>query len=109
MDIEHIISTGNSEQSIVTDIRMMITEARQRVAVTANSAITLLYWNIGERINREVLGGLRADYGKRIVENIAIQLQHEFGGREFSVRNLRRMMQFAQSLPDIQIVSTLST
>lgn len=33
----------------------------------------------------------------------------EYGGREFSTRNLRRMMQFAQSMPNPQIVTTLST
>lgn len=31
------------------------------------------------------------------------------GGREFSARNLRRMMQFAQLMPDLQIVSPLAT
>ena len=87
----------------------MISEARQRVAVSANATITLLYWHIGERINREVLDNQRAEYGKRVIENVARQLQLEYGGREFSARNLRRMMQFAQLIPDLQIVSTLST
>ena len=87
----------------------MISEARQRVAVSANATITLLYWHIGERINREVLDNQRAEYGKRVIENVARQLQLEYGGREFSARNLRRMMQFAQLMPDLQIVSTLST
>ncbi len=87
----------------------MISEARQRVAVSANATITLLYWHIGERINREVLDNQRAEYGKRVIENVARQLQLEYDGREFSARNLRRMMQFAQLMPDLQIVSTLST
>lgn len=107
--MEQIVQHNNSEQSIVSDIRTMIADARQHVAVSANATITLLYWNIGERINRDVLGYQRAEYGQRIVENVARQLQLEFGGREFSTRNLRRMMQFAQALPDQQIVSTLST
>jgi predicted nuclease of restriction endonuclease-like (RecB) superfamily len=87
----------------------MISEARQRVAVSANATITLLYWHIGERINREVLDNQRAEYGKRVIENVARQLQLEYGGREFSARNLRRMMQFAQLMPDLQIVSPLAT
>lgn len=87
----------------------MISEARQRVAVSANATITLLYWHIGERINREVLDNQRAEYGKRVIENVARQLQLEYDSREFSARNLRRMMQFAQLMPDLQIVSTLST
>ena len=47
----------------------MIADARKRVAVSANAAITLLYWHIGERINREVLGNQRAEYGKKIIGN----------------------------------------
>ncbi len=104
-----IIHNNNSEQSFVADIRKMIAEARNRVAVSANATITLLYWHIGERINREILDNQRAVYGKRVVENVARQLQMEYGGREFSTRSLRRMMQFAQLMPDLQIVSTLST
>ncbi len=93
----------------MTDIRTMISDARQHMAVSANATITMLYWHIGERINREVLDYRRAGYGKRVIENLARQLQLEFGGREFSTRNLRRMMQFAQLMPDLQIVSPLAT
>lgn len=102
-------SKNNTGQEIMADLRKMIAEARQHVAVVANASITVLYWHIGERINCEVLQNQRAEYGKHVVENVSKQLKEEFGGREFSVRNLRRMMQFAQLMPDLQIVSTLST
>lgn len=107
--MEQVILSNSNELIIVADIRAMIADARQRVAVSANATITLLYWHIGERINREVLDNQRADYGKRIVERVAKHLQLELGGREFSVRNLRRMMQFAQLMPDLQIVTPLAT
>lgn len=107
--MEQTIIHKNNNQGVVDDIRVMISEARQRVAVSANATITLLYWHIGERINREVLDNQRAEYGKRVIENVACQLQLEYGGREFSARNLRRMMQFAQLMPDLQIVSPLAT
>lgn len=99
----------NNEQVIISDLRLLIDEARQHMAISANSTITLLYWHIGERINRDVLEYKRAKYGKSIIENVSRQLQLEYGGREFSTRNLRRMMQFSQSIPDLKIVSTLST
>ncbi len=79
------------------------------MAVVANSETTLLYWHIGARINKEVLNNQRADYGKQIIATLSQQLQSEYGGKGFDERNLRRMMQFAQLFPDIQIVSTLST
>lgn len=107
--MEQVILSNSNELIIVADIRAMIADARQRVAVSANATITLLYWHIGERINREVLDNQRADYGKRIVERVAKHLQLELGGREFSARNLRRMMQFAQLMPDLQIVTPLAT
>lgn len=99
----------SSEATLVAEIKTLINSARQEVAIYANSEITLLYWHIGHRINSEILSNERAEYGKRIVARIAEQLQYEYGGSEFTARNLRRMMQFAKAMPDIEIVSTLST
>ena len=103
---EHII--GQSE-NLITDIRQLIRETRQQLASFASMSVTTLYWHIGERINREILGNQRAEYGKKIVSTLSTQLQNEYGGQEYSERNLRRMMQFATLFPDINIVSTLST
>jgi predicted nuclease of restriction endonuclease-like (RecB) superfamily len=77
------------------------------VAATANYALTTMYWHIGERINREILGNERAEYGKQIVSQVATQLQTEYGKKGFELRNIWRMMQFAQTFPDFQIVSPL--
>jgi acetyltransferase len=93
----------------VPRIRRIIDSARQRVAVTANAELTMMYWHIGERINREVLGNQRAEYGKRIVSMVATQLQNQYGTKGFEIRNIRRMMQFAQKIPKEQIVSQLAT
>lgn len=95
----------NSENKILEDIRSLIEQTRQKVAATVNAGMTLMYWHIGERINREVLGGERAAYGKQIVATLSRQLTKEYGGSQFSLRNLRRMMQFSQAFPDIQIVT----
>ena len=103
------IENINQDVNLVADIKQLITNARLKVATVANAGITMLYWHIGERINREVLGNQRAEYGKRIVSTVSAQLQQEYGGQEFSTRNLRRMMQFADYFPDPQIVSPLAT
>ena len=94
-------------QSLMQDLRKIIEQARSHVAATANYALTTMYWHIGERINREVLGNQRAEYGKQIVSQVARQLQEEFGSKGFEERTIRRMMQFAQVFPDFQIVSPL--
>ena len=102
-----IIVPQTVTQSLIQDLRQIIEQARRRVAATANYELTMMYWHIGERINREVLGNQRAEYGKRIVASVSRQLREEYGAKGFEERTIRRMMQFAQMFPDIQIVSPL--
>ena len=85
-DIEknkQIVSPSVS-QSLIQDLRQIINQARGHVAATANYAQTMMYWHIGERINREVLGNQRAEYGKQIVATVARQLQEERQSRHQS-------------------------
>ena len=60
---------------LVEDLRQIINQSRGRVAANVNAELTLMYWHIGERINREVLGNERAEYGKQIVAIVSQQLQ----------------------------------
>jgi predicted nuclease of restriction endonuclease-like (RecB) superfamily len=92
---------------LLGDIRRLIETGRAELATTVNSALTLLYWRIGQRIRTEVLKGERADYGERIVSTLAAQLEADYG-RGFSAKNLRHMLRFAEAYPDREIVSTLS-
>lgn len=99
----------NTEDSlqIWTEIRALIINVRQNIAVAVNAELTLLYWQIGEKLTKEVLQNERAAYGKTVVKNIANQLTQEFG-QGFSEKVLRHCVQFAVVLPDFEIVSTLS-
>lgn len=72
-----IVSTVVAE-SLMQDLRQIIEQARGQVAATANYELTMMYWHIGERINREVLGNQRAEYGKQIVATMSRQLQEEY-------------------------------
>ncbi len=67
----------------------------------------MLFWHIGNRINKEILQNKRADYGKQIVATLSTQLEERYG-RNFELGNLRRMLQFAEQFPDIQIVVPLA-
>ena len=96
-------------QSLINDLRQIIDQARGHVAATANYALTTMYWHIGERINRDVLGNERAEYGKQIVSAVSTQLQAEYGRKGFEPRSIWRMMQFAQYFPDFKTVSAVST
>lgn len=69
--------------------------------------MTLIFWNIGYKINTHILDNQRAAYGKQIVSTLSTQLVEKFG-KSFVERNLRRMMQFADLFPDFQLVVPLS-
>ncbi|MDX7079540.1 PDDEXK nuclease domain-containing protein [Citrobacter freundii] len=92
--------------ALLGDIRALIEAARKRAASAVNSELSMLYWRIGQRIHTQVLEGRRADYGEEVVSTLAAQLVKEYGG-SFSVKNLRRMVQFAAAYPDERIVVSL--
>lgn len=89
-----------------TEIVQLVSQAKQQAEVAVNVALTQLYWQIGQRINQEVLTGERAEYGKQIVATLSRQLTQQFG-RGYSEKQLRRMMQFADAFPQSEIVATL--
>ncbi|MCP4750052.1 MAG: DUF1016 domain-containing protein [Proteobacteria bacterium] len=91
---------------LIQDIKTLILESRHQVTVTVNTALTILYWQIGKRINKEVLKGERADYGKQIVSTLSHQLTNDFG-KGFSTKSLRHMCRFAEVFSDQPIVSSL--
>jgi len=59
---------------LLIEIRTLIEEARRQTAVAVDIGLTLLYWRIGGRIHREVLGSERAAYGEQIVVTLSRQL-----------------------------------
>ena len=93
-------------QNLFIDVGQMITEARQVVSQTVNAGLTMLYWNIGKRINDEILGNERAEYGEQIVSNLSKRLTETYG-KSYSEKNLRRIMQFSKTFNDPDIVASL--
>jgi predicted nuclease of restriction endonuclease-like (RecB) superfamily len=91
---------------LFSEIKNLINESRLMVAQTVNSALTATYWNIGKKINNELLKNKRAEYGKQIVATLSRQLTLEYGNN-FDAKNLRRMMQFHAVFPDFENVATV--
>lgn len=94
--------------ALVDELRELIHTARSVVAQRVNSALVLLYWQVGTRIRSEVLKNERADYGKQICVTLSHKFEAEFG-RGFSRSNLTRMLIFAELFPDLEIIQTLSS
>ncbi|MBI3302352.1 MAG: DUF1016 domain-containing protein, partial [Deltaproteobacteria bacterium] len=92
---------------LLGDIRSLIESARSQTAQAVNAGLVLLYWNIGDRIRRDILNQQRAEYGEEIVPTLSAQLEAEYG-RGFSRRNLFNMIRFAEVFPSVEIVQTLS-
>ena len=95
------------DKKLVNELSLLIESSRTQVSIQVNSALTLLFWQVGDRINREILANKRAEYGKQIIPMLSIELEKQFG-RNFTEKNLRRMMQFADSFSNFEIVVTLS-
>ena len=106
---KQVAKTGNKSISgdLIGDIRSLIETARHNVAVTVNTGLTILYWQIGNRIRQDILKEKRADYGRKIVVTLSRQLTEDYGNN-FNEKNLRRMIQFAEIFSDMEIVVTLS-
>ena len=93
---------------VATDIKKLIEQSKQNVALAVNAEITLLYWNVGKRINDEVLNNQRAEYGKQVIASLSVQLTEDYG-QGWSKRQLHNCMRFAEIFPDATIVNALRT
>jgi hypothetical protein len=91
---------------LVQEISLLIEESKQQVVRTANSALTMLFWQVGKRVNDEILKNDRAQYGKQIIANVSVQLELKYG-RNFTEKNLRRMIKFYQEFSDFNILPPL--
>lgn len=96
----------DSHSSLLAELRQLIDSARQRVAMTVNAELTLLYWQIGRRIHAEVLQGQRAEYGKQIIITLAQQLTADYG-KGWSEKQLRHCLRVAEIFSDEAILSAL--
>ena len=94
------------DRLLLTDVREMIIRARENVAQASNAWLTLLYWQVGDRIRREILKEQHAAYGAEILQTLSAKLIVEFCCG-FSQRNLASMVRFAEVFPGPKIVSAV--
>lgn len=86
----------------LAEIKQRIQQERLRAVLTANSAMVLLYWDIGRMIlDRQQ----RAGWGARVIDRLAADLREDFTNMKgFSPRNLKYMRAFAAAWPERAIV-----
>ena len=97
----------NKPTTFYEDIRHILQNARQQAYSAVNHAMVEAYWMVGRRIvEEEQSGKARAEYGKRLIENLSKTLTEEFG-RGFSYANLWNFRQFYMTYPNEEILYTL--
>src|SRR5258708_26142386 len=79
---------GSAPTQLLADLRVLIDAGRTHVAQAVNAGMVLLYWSVGDRIGREVLGKRRAPYGEQILRTLSEELAAEYG-RGFVARQKR--------------------
>lgn len=97
----------NPAANFVLEIKTLIEQSKQELAVTVNARMTQLYWNIGKRINQEVLDNKRAEYGKQIVSTLSGQLTKEYG-KGWSEKQLRHCLRIAETITNEKILYAMS-
>ncbi len=84
----------------------ILEQARGNVVRAVNTNMVLAYWLIGREIVQELQGGeKRADYGKKIIQNLSECLTEQYG-KGFSAQTLWKFRLFYQAYSDrISILS----
>jgi len=88
-------------------VATIIESRKHRAYAHVNQETTMMFWEVGCFINSIALGNKRAEYGKKILPALAAKLMMKYG-KNFSERNLYRMMLFAERFSDMEILPPLA-
>ena len=81
-------------KDFVSEIKNIIEEARSNAVRSVDFCRVKMYWCIGQRIVEEEQGGkIRAEYGSKLLQNLARVPEPEYGAG-FKIRQLERARQF---------------
>lgn len=93
------IVKANLTEQLISDIRTIILSAKESAIRSVDAVRVQMYWKLGERIFiEEQKGQDRAEYGAYLLQNVALEIEKEFGSG-FSVRQLERARQFYRTYP----------
>lgn len=97
----------NDLSTFHTDIQTILEQARDKARSAVNAAMVEAYWLIGQRIVEEEQNGQhKAEYGKRLIEDLSTALTTNFG-KGFSYANLYNCRQFYLKFPEQDILYTV--
>lgn len=87
---------------LLGSLKQRIATERLRVVLASNSAMVMMYWEIGQRIlEKQTVQG----WGARVIDRLSSDLREAFPEMKgFSPRNIKYMRAFAAAWPDREIV-----
>ena len=97
------VTAASNQLKLFHQINALIQGARNRVAVTVNRELVLLYWQVGKAIKEDILNNKRADYGEQVVVSLAKELQ-ELYGKGWSKQQLLHCLRSAETFSKNQII-----
>lgn len=104
---QEISDVSLTAKSLINSVVALIESTKTHVARYTNSALVMLYWNVGALINQEMLNNKRAEYGEQTIVQVAKELTILYGSG-FDRANISRMIKFSRLYPEQQICVTLS-
>lgn len=100
-------SLNKPKREFLVEIADLLENARKTVKANVNLTMVYTYYEIGRRIVVEEQNGAdRAEYGKRLLQELSAFLTAEFG-KGFSVGNLKNIRQFYKVYSADQIGETV--
>ena len=94
-----MLMNSNEYLSIVESIKKEIRTAQYRATVRVNRELLMLYYSIGNIINKH------KTWGNKFIENLAADIKLSFpDATGYSVRNLKYMAKFSSRFPNQEIV-----
>jgi len=97
---------AKKENNLLVDIKTLIEQSKQQIAVVVNSTMTMLYWQVGDRIKTDILQNKRAEYGQETIKQLSANLTEQYG-KGWSEKHLRHCLRIAETFPNTEIVYTL--
>jgi len=78
------------ESVLLKSITKIIESRKNRAGAFANREVTLMYWEVGRYIGSVLLGGERAEYGRKILVTLSQHLIQKYGSG-FEYTKITRM------------------
>ncbi len=88
---------ASNYNAILSGLKEKIRQARQKAALTVNTELLSVYWEIGNTI---LLQQKEEGWGSKVIDRLAVDLKTEFPEMKgLSVRNFKYMRAFAEAYP----------